>query len=72
MDAIENVSRRHFLGGLVSTGALVLVARVLPESVWAQTVDGATRASTSSPGRPMFVGPNSHVPDMLVDCSPNT
>ena len=47
MDAIENVSRRHFLGGLVSTGALVLVARVLPESVWAQTVDGATRASAS-------------------------
>jgi isoquinoline 1-oxidoreductase beta subunit len=36
MNAIENVSRRTFLGGVVSTGAFVLAARVIPESVWAQ------------------------------------
>ena len=34
---ITNVSRRQFLGGVFSTGAFVLAARVLPESAWAQT-----------------------------------
>ncbi len=34
---VTNVSRRQFLGGVFSTGAFVLAARVLPESAWAQT-----------------------------------
>jgi isoquinoline 1-oxidoreductase beta subunit len=34
---VINVSRRQFLGGMFSTGALVLASRVLPESAWAQT-----------------------------------
>ena len=35
--SVINVSRRQFLGGVFSTGALVLASRVLPESAWAQT-----------------------------------
>ena len=35
MSAIENVSRRGFLKGVASTGALVLVVRYSPSSVWA-------------------------------------
>jgi isoquinoline 1-oxidoreductase beta subunit len=37
MSNIENVSRRNFLGGVFSTGALVLAARILPENAWADT-----------------------------------
>ena len=36
MNAIENVSRRSFLKGVVSVGALVLSARYYPELVWAE------------------------------------
>ncbi len=36
MMQITNVSRRGFLKGLVSTGALVLSARLVPDSLWAQ------------------------------------
>ena len=36
MSAIDNVSRREFLGGVFSTGAFVLAAQVFPESAWAQ------------------------------------
>ncbi len=34
---IENVTRRHFLGGVLSAGAFVLAARVMPEELFAQT-----------------------------------
>jgi len=34
---VTNVSRRQFLGGVFSTGAFVLAARVFPDSAWAQT-----------------------------------
>jgi isoquinoline 1-oxidoreductase beta subunit len=37
MSNIENVSRRNFLGGVFSAGALVLAARVLPEEAWADS-----------------------------------
>jgi isoquinoline 1-oxidoreductase beta subunit len=36
MSLIENVSRRHFLGTTLSTGAFVLAAQVLPKSAFAQ------------------------------------
>jgi isoquinoline 1-oxidoreductase beta subunit len=48
MSAIENVSRRRFIGGVVSTGAFVLAARVLPESVWAQTPTPAFRTNADA------------------------
>jgi isoquinoline 1-oxidoreductase beta subunit len=47
MSVIENVSRRQFIGGMFSTGAFVLAARVFPDSAWAQTAAGATRADAS-------------------------
>src|SRR5713226_5235863 len=37
MSAIENVSRRGFLKGLASSGALVLGARFYPKILWAGT-----------------------------------
>ncbi len=33
MNAIENVSRREFLGGMFTAGAFVLASRVFPESL---------------------------------------
>jgi isoquinoline 1-oxidoreductase beta subunit len=37
MSNVENVSRRNFLGGVFSAGALVLAAQVLPEELRADT-----------------------------------
>jgi len=56
MNTIENVSRRHFLGGLLSAGTFVLVARVVPSSLWAQAADGTTRASTSVLSPSIYLG----------------
>jgi len=42
--SIENVTRRHFLGGIASAGAFVLAARMMPDEVLAQT----------PPARPFF------------------
>jgi isoquinoline 1-oxidoreductase beta subunit len=36
MSAIQNVSRRGFMKGMVSAGALVLSVRFLPETLWAE------------------------------------
>src|SRR5215510_7710953 len=58
MNAVVNVSRRQFLGGLVSTGAFVLAARVLPESAWAQTPIGGfkTKADTAPLNPSVYLG----------------
>ena len=45
MSLIENVSRRHFLGTTLSTGAFVLAAQVLPKSAFAQDPGVRTRAA---------------------------
>jgi isoquinoline 1-oxidoreductase beta subunit len=37
MNAIANVSRREFIRGMFSTGALVLGASLMPDRLWAQT-----------------------------------
>lgn len=47
MNLVENVSRRQFLGGVFSAGALVVAARVLPESAWAQEPVFRTRAEAA-------------------------
>ena len=44
MNLIENVSRRHFLGTTLTTGAFVLAAQVLPKSAFAQDPGVRTRA----------------------------
>jgi isoquinoline 1-oxidoreductase beta subunit len=56
MSLIENVSRRQFLGGMVSAGAFVLAARVLPDSAWAQTAAGATRADGAALSPSVYLG----------------
>jgi len=48
MKPVINVSRRQFLGGLVSTGAFVLAARVLPDSAWAQTPVGGFKTKADA------------------------
>jgi isoquinoline 1-oxidoreductase subunit beta len=37
MNAVENLSRRDFIKGMFSTGALVLGASLVPEILWART-----------------------------------
>jgi len=58
MKPVINVSRRQFLGGLVSTGAFVLAARVLPDSAWAQTPVGGfkTKADTAPLHPSVYLG----------------
>jgi hypothetical protein len=41
MNSIQHVSRRSFLEGIFSTGALILGAQVLPETLRAGEVDNA-------------------------------
>jgi len=48
MSTIENVSRRQFIGGVFSTGALVLAAQVLPKSAWAQAAGAAVRTNADT------------------------
>jgi isoquinoline 1-oxidoreductase subunit beta len=56
MNAIENVSRRSFLKGLVSVGALVLSARYYPELVWAEGLPKDTQADLATMHPNVFVG----------------
>src|SRR5437016_1311828 len=58
MNAIENVSRRSFLKGLVSVGALVLSARYYPELVWAEGLPRDTQADLATLHPNVFVGIN--------------
>jgi isoquinoline 1-oxidoreductase beta subunit len=54
--AIDNVSRRRFVGGMFSAGAFVLAARVLPESAWAQTATVRTRADGAALNPSVYLG----------------
>ena len=56
MIQIENVSRRGFLKGLVSAGALVLGARLYPKLVWAEGLPKDTHADLAPLHPNMFVG----------------
>ena len=56
MNAIENVSRRSFLKGVVSVGALVLSARYYPELVWAEGLPKDTHADLATLHPNVFVG----------------
>src|SRR5438445_12637224 len=58
MNAIENVSRRSFLKGVVSVGALVLSARYYPELVWAEGLPKDTQADLATLHPNVFVGIN--------------
>jgi isoquinoline 1-oxidoreductase subunit beta len=56
MSLIENVSRRDFLKGVVSTGAFVLGANLLPEVGWAAGVPYETAADRAALHPSVFVG----------------
>jgi isoquinoline 1-oxidoreductase beta subunit len=56
MRAIENVSRREFLGGLLSAGAFVLAARVVPRSAWAMEAAATTRADAAALRPSVYLG----------------
>ena len=56
MKAIENVSRRQFLEGVVSAGAFVLVARVLPQSVSAQVSAFRSKADSAALHPSVYLG----------------
>src|SRR5947208_11898982 len=58
MNAIENVSRRSFLKGLVSVGALVLSASYYTELVWAEGLPKDTHADLATLHPNVFVGIN--------------
>ena len=56
IDNISNVSRRQFLEGLLSTGAFVVAAQVLPESAWAQDPGVRTRAQSAPFSPSVYLG----------------
>jgi isoquinoline 1-oxidoreductase beta subunit len=56
MSNIENVSRRNFLGGVFSTGALVLAARILPENAWADTNEYHGKAASAALRPSIYLG----------------
>lgn len=56
MNTIENVSRRQFLGGVFSAGALVLAASVLPEDVLADTGEYSGRAAAAPLHPSVYLG----------------
>src|SRR5262245_11864936 len=56
MHTIENLSRRSFLKGMVSAGALVLGARYYPRLVWAQGLPHDTHADLATLHPNVFVG----------------
>src|SRR5579864_8598688 len=56
MSAIENVSRRGFLKGLVSSGALELGARFYPKVLWADDLPHGTHADRATLHPNVFVG----------------
>jgi len=51
-----NVSRRHFLGGVLSAGAFVVAARFVPESLFAQTASVRTAADTAMLHPTVYLG----------------
>jgi isoquinoline 1-oxidoreductase beta subunit len=56
MSTLINVSRRGFLQGILSTGALVLCVRFVPESLWAADNDTGSRVDQSVLHPNVYVG----------------
>jgi len=56
MSAIQNVSRREFLGGVFSTGALVLAVQIVPRSAWAQAAPFRTQAESAPLNPSVYLG----------------
>src|SRR6202051_3089987 len=58
MSAIENVSRRGFMGGMMSAGALVLSVRFLPETLWAEGLPKDTKVDHAVLNPSVYLGIN--------------
>src|SRR5258708_4783934 len=58
MSAIENVSRRGFMKGMVSAGALVLSVRFLPETLWAEGLPKDTKVDHAVLNPSVYLGIN--------------
>ena len=58
MSAIENVSRRGFMKGMVSAGALVLSVRFLPEALWAEGLPKNTNVDRAVLNPSVYLGIN--------------
>ena len=56
MIEIANVSRRGFLQGMMSAGALVVAAKFCPESLWADNTSKGSLADAATLHANMFVG----------------
>jgi isoquinoline 1-oxidoreductase beta subunit len=56
MNSLTNVSRRSFLEGILSAGALVLCVRVVPETLWAIDAPSGSRADQSVLHPSVYVG----------------
>jgi isoquinoline 1-oxidoreductase beta subunit len=56
MSAIQNVSRREFLGSVFSTGAFVLAVQVVPRSAWAQAAPFRTQAESAPLNPSVYLG----------------
>jgi len=56
MSHIENVSRRNFLGGVFSAGALVLAAQILPDEVYADTNEYPGKAAAAALHPSIYLG----------------
>ncbi len=54
--SIQNVSRRGFLKGLVSAGALVLAVRILPQSLYAEGLPGNAKVDHAVFNPGVYVG----------------
>jgi isoquinoline 1-oxidoreductase beta subunit len=59
MNTIDNVSRRSFLQGVLSTGALVLSVQLLPEALWAEDTLPASRADQAVLHPSVYLGVDS-------------
>jgi isoquinoline 1-oxidoreductase beta subunit len=53
---LKNLSRREFLGGMLSAGAFVIAARVVPQELWAQEPAFKTRADNAALHPSVYLG----------------
>jgi isoquinoline 1-oxidoreductase subunit beta len=53
---IENASRRGFLEGMLSAGAFVLCARIIPEPLWAKSVVGDSPVDHAALNPSVYLG----------------
>ena len=56
MNSITNVSRRSFLQGALSAGALVLSVRLIPEVLWAADTPSGSRADQATLHPSVYLG----------------